>query len=403
MLVYKGKLPSSKSLVNRCLLLEAIFSSFKAQWSAEAKDVVLLKEALLKFKDSSKDVSDSNTLVQFQAGFGGTTFRFLSVYLSSFKGEYKILCSKKLLERPHEDLFIFFKFQGIEFRVESDGLWIQSNGWSSVKDLEVSSTRTTQVATAVLLTALRFKEFTRLKFLSQMESDYFLMTVDLLKSLGFLVEWDSLSLKVDQNYNPLDVKKEFEVEADWSTASFLYVLSALKGDVEFLNLKKDSLQPDAVVLDILESLGVKRANFKVSSENFGTYTSKSFDIKKYPDLFPVLMVVLAFCDGEGELFGASQLVYKESNRVDEIKKLLSLCGYKTVSVDGGLKVFGCGSKILDHKEFSFDCSLDHRIFMAAYILKYMGYKINIKGSESIEKSFPEFFKFEEKYVFFNRS
>jgi len=113
-------------------------------------------------------------------------------------------------------------------------------------------------------------------------------------------------------------------------------------------------------------------------------------------------VMLAFCEGEGMLYGALQLIYKESNRVDEMKRLLNSCGYKTEPVDGGLKVFGCGSKILEHKEFSFDCSLDHRIFMAAYILKYMGYKINITGSESIEKSFPEFFKFEEKYVFLNR-
>jgi len=392
MINFKGSISSSKSLVNRALLLEASEPNFKAHWASKALDVVLLKEAL----------SNIQLKKEFYVGEGGTTFRFLSVFLSSFNKSCFIKAEKSLLDRPHEDLFDFFKFQKVDYEMTDNGLRLESRGWLNKSSLEASSFHTTQVATAVLLTALRFNSPFELKFKHELESDYFKMTVKLLKELG--LELSSSEAALSLNEGSSLSTKNYNIGADSSSAAFMYTLGALNGCVEVENLNLSSYQPDLIVLDILKKSGVDVDKFKVSSKNLKkTYDAQDINLKSSPDLFPVLAAFFAFCEGESKLFGASQLVFKESNRIEEVYKLLSLCGYRVLKNNDGLNIVGNGLVINDHKPFDFDCSKDHRIYMCAYVLEFMGYKINIIGEESIKKSFPEFLDLKETYVFSNRS
>ena len=389
MIDYSGSLSSSKSLVNRVLLLENIFKNFKSSWFTEAQDVILLNKALR-----------SNEKETFFVGEGGTTFRFLSVFLSSQKGEWKIKANPTLLKRPHDDLYNFFDDQGVECKVRDDSMILKSSGWNLNRPLKVSSQKTTQVLSAVFLSALRFKKSFILQLKNKQESNYFKMTEDLLKNLGL-----EYTKKDDQIiFNSVkELDGIYEIEGDWSSSAFLYVLAALKGEVNITNLEEKSLQPDSVVLKILKDSGVDVDGFRVSSKNFGIYNSQKINLRNFPDLFPVLSAFFAFTKGRSHLFGAYQLAFKESNRIFEVYKILNLCGYKIKKYDDGVTIIGEGDKILDHEEFEFDCSTDHRIFMCAYILKFAGYKINIIGEKSIKKSFPDFFDLEKRHVFFDRS
>ena len=388
MIKFKGLISSSKSLINRILLLETSFKGLKSNWISAANDVVLLKKALDSIDEKVIDV-----------GEGGTTFRFLAVYLSSLKGEWTLIAKPQLLERPHEDLYTFFDEQKIQYIILEDRLILKSNGWTKER-LVVSTNKTTQVLTAVVLVAVGQKKDFDLEVVGRQSSEYFSLTLNLLKDLGLNIQFDEskLSFKYESELN-----KEYEVEGDWSSAAFLYVLAAFNGEVEIENLKENSFQPDSVILEILNNSGVEVLNHKVLSKNKSQYFSQKINLKKHPDLFPVLAAFSAFCSGEAVLYGAPQLAFKESDRISEVYNLLGLCGYKVSKREDGITIFGQGLSVLDHEEFDFDCSNDHRIFMCAYVLKFMGYRINIIGKESINKSFPDFFDIEDKYVFSNRS
>jgi len=120
--------------------------------------------------------------------------------------------------------------------------------------------------------------------------------------------------------------------------------------------------------------------------NIGSYKADCSDI---PDLVPILAVLGAFGSGESVIYNAKRLKIKESNRLETTAALLNNLGGDVEVTDDGLIIRPTGS-MHDGVVDSFG---DHRIVMAAAIaaLRIDGEMI-IKGAESAEKSYPDFFK-----------
>ncbi len=379
---FKGELPSSKSLVNRYLILKAGYPELSLKWKSEALDVVHLKEALSKYK----------TQKNLYIGEGGTTLRFLALFLSSQKGEWELKGAKSLFLRPQQELLSAMRSLGAEVRIENEILYIQSKGWSS-EEVDVTAESTTQVLTGLILAALSSKNRLVVNIKKEgANSGYLKLTEDFVKSLGFEVLFDRDKITVLREQA---LKEKIEIrhlESDWSSAAFLYVMASVLGKAQVQGLMTESIQPDSRVLDILKGSGVSVSKFKVKNTNHRhvSYLPLNLNLQNCPDLFPVLAVFSCFCRGESVLHGAPQLTLKESNRIELIYRLLYQCGYQVSRMEDGMKIKGGGTKVLNHKEFSFDVSSDHRIFMACEILKHFGYNINMKGEDSIKKSFPEY-------------
>ncbi len=376
---FAGKISSSKSLVNRYLILKQGHPNLNLKWSSDAKDVELLDEALSNFKKET----------DLYVGQGGTTLRFLAVYLSSQTGKWELKGEKALFKRPQEDLEKTLKQLGASVTVNEDSLVIESKGWSEQNKISVSCVKTSQIATAVVLTALSVKKEIDIELIEyEKASKYFELTINFLKIFGVSLNINDNKLKV----LPLkSLSTDFkEIEGDWSSAAFIYSFAVLFGSADILNVSSLSSQPDKLIFEILQKMGVDFEGDVVLK----TFNLKPFeiDLKNAPDLFPVLSVLAAFAEGESVLKGAPQLRFKETDRIHEVASLLSQCGYKVVELPDGVSILGCGREVLKHDDFEFDCSKDHRLVMAAFLLKNMGYKIKILGIESINKSFPEFFE-----------
>lgn len=381
---FKEELPSSKSLVNRYLILKQGYPELALKWKSEALDVVHLKQALEEYKNQ-KDL---------YVGEGGTTFRFLALFLSSQQGVWNLKGDAALFKRPHDDLFGALKALGCKFElVDSETLRIEANGWS-VESIKVDALYTTQVLTGLVLAAAASKQHLSIEIGSLgKNSDYFLMTQKFLADLGLKVLVSEKELEVPGNQNILAELPFKHIESDWSSAAFIYVLAALRGQAKVQGVMKKSVQPDSIVLDVLRDSGVEVFGFKVrKNRKIRSYLPLNLSLQKSPDLFPVLSVFACFCRGESVLYGAPQLAYKESNRIELMYQLLSRCGYKVNRMEDGLRIKGAGFHTLEHRPFRFDVSSDHRLFMACEILRFMGYEIDIVGEESIKKSFPEYLK-----------
>lgn len=379
-------LSSSKSLVNRYLILKEGHPCLSLEWSSEASDVVSLERALRNYKKEAV----------LDIGEGGTSFRFLVVYLSSQVGEWTLKCKPSLLRRPQEELFQAVRSLGAQIaQVDDKTVELKSNGWNA-NEVSIDVEKTTQVLTALTLTAVSIKKPLKIKTLNKgLNSDYFLMTYNFLKQLGFKLDKNESCVEVFENLalSQEKIKKEANIktiEADWSSSAFLFVLAALKGELNISNLEKESLQPDSIITEILKKSGVDVPSFKSVRMADTPYSSLNLNLQKSPDLFPVLAVFSCFCSGQSRLSGAPQLKYKESDRIQKMHELLNLCGYKTEKIEGGLSVQGESDRVLEHEPFSFDVSSDHRLFMACEILIAKGYQITLKGENSILKSFPEY-------------
>lgn len=380
---FKEELPSSKSLVNRYLILKEGYPDLSLKWKSQALDVVNLEDALSKYKTEN----------EIYVGEGGTTFRFLSLYLSSQKGKWKLYGEADLFKRPHTDLILALKALGCKAELSGENaLIIESEGWQR-KSIEVDAVYTTQVLTGLVLAALASKNELEIKLgTTGKNSDYFVMTQDFVSSLGFTVFMDNNKIHIPGNQMFSEDMKIKHIESDWSSAAFIYVLAALKGRAKVQGVMRQSVQPDSRIIEILKDSGVEVfSGFKVKRNNkIKAYMPMHVNLQKSPDLFPVLSVFACFCRGESVLYGAPQLAFKESNRIELMYRLLVQCGYKVNRMEDGLKIKGAGFNILEHKPFSFDVSSDHRLFMACEILKFMGYEIEMTGTDSIKKSFPEY-------------
>lgn len=214
------------------------------------------------------------------------------------------------------------------------------------------------------------------------------MTVWVLKEFGYAVTTNDNIYKVEKVCVPK--KTQFTVEGDWSNAAFFLVGGALSSSsVTVSGLNVNSLQKDSAIVDILTKIG---ANVKVVGNEVavfgGNLSPLNFSAEDTPDLVPILAVLASFIDGKSTISGVSRLKIKESDRLHEIIKMLKRAGVtaetdgKTLTVYGAMPTGG-----------NFDGANDHRIVMAATILSlYAEDKSAVTCAESVDKSYPSFFK-----------
>jgi 3-phosphoshikimate 1-carboxyvinyltransferase len=112
------------------------------------------------------------------------------------------------------------------------------------------------------------------------------------------------------------------------------------------------------------------------------------NLKDNPDLFPVMAVLCALAKGESSLRGAAQLNHKESNRITKVSELLRKIKRPHKTYEDGIEIFGVLAS--EKESFQYETDQDHRLAMAAGILKLAGYDIEVINPEVVNKSFPEF-------------
>ena len=125
-------------------------------------------------------------------------------------------------------------------------------------------------------------------------------------------------------------------------------------------------------------------------------TAFSIDASNCPDLFPIVSVLAAFCQGRSRISGVDRLAHKESDRGAAILQMLSQMGVKA-EVDGNdmlIEGHSLAQRCLTGnllKGGRYTSHHDHRMVMALMVagLGADG-KIEIDDEECVAKSFPGF-------------
>ena len=389
--ILKGeiKLPSSKSISNRILIINAFsYSPYTIDNLSDSDDTKVLEEVL-----------NSNTNY-FDIGHAGTAMRFLTAFLSKVVGEWTLTGSERMKQRPIGILVEALRKLGacVEY-AEKEGFPPLKITGTALKGgtLELDGSISSQYISALLMIAPTVQNGLRLKLLNQITSrPYIGLTLDLMKLFGIEYSWNGNEIFIDeQNYRPIP----YIVEADWSGASYWYAMASLADDCDLLleGLQLKSLQGDCIqaewfrdffgVQSIQEINGVRL--LKTLSPAMATLR---LDFIENPDIAQTF-AVLSVCKGLSFHFkGLQTLKIKETDRIAALKAELSKMGaILTEPVPGELAWDGKTDLKLKQEQPLIATYHDHRMALAFAPAALVLDQIQIDDPMVVTKSYPSFY------------
>ena len=245
---------------------------------------------------------------------------------------------------------------------------------------------------------------------------YMFITVDVLKKFGIRIgsemegdeefmetqDWGLCSgitfkIRGGQKYSPAT----FDIEGDWSAAANFLVAGAVFGKVQLSGLDTSSLQADISIMDILMDAGASLSQMddtSVITAQRAPLRAFETDLNNCPDLFPIVSVLAAFCNGTSRIKGLKRLAGKESDRGKAILGMLLKMGVEAQAQGDELTVEGhtlesrlLNGTLLNGGEYS--SSNDHRMAMALTVASLgADGPVVIDDTACVAKSFPAFFE-----------
>lgn len=221
---------------------------------------------------------------------------------------------------------------------------------------------------------------------------YIDLTLQVMESFG-------LPVPVNNNYRQFYFPKKERnetgqpinciVEGDWSGGAFLLVAGAIGGNIAVENLKLNSAQADKRILEALKSCGATIEITDTAIQLRKTdLKSFYFDATDCPDLFPPLVALAAYCQGNTNIKGVSRLAGKESNRGLTLQEQFGKMGVE-ILLDGDNMTISGGKKL---KGANVHSCHDHRIAMACAVAALgADGPTTIEDAEAINKSYPDFY------------
>lgn len=386
------KLPASKSMSNRALVINALSGGkISPENLSDCDDTQVVIDAL----------KDMPRVIDVKAA--GTAMRFLTAYLAVRGGEHVITGTERMKHRPIGPLVDALRYFGADIEyTEQEGfppLRIQGKPLKGGY-LEMPGNVSSQYISALLMIGPVLKNGLELKLTGTLASrSYIDLTLCTMQQFGAEAEWsdiDTIAVKPIP-YQP----HEYYIESDWSAASYWYEILALSGhrDNTFMlkGLTDGSKQGDSVARYLFSLLSVKtvvengdhpHTDGMRITRHVRTLPKLEYDFINSPDLAQTFVVCCAVLDIPFLFTGLSSLQIKETNRIEALKTELRKLGYVIKDLNGSA-LFWDGEKCEPSLE-PIDTYDDHRMAMAfaPAAIKFPGLRIN--HPEVVSKSYPHF-------------
>lgn len=324
-------------------------------------------------------------------GESGSTLRFLMSVAAVLGADATFIGSGKLPQRPMGDLCNVLTMHGISFKRHSaDELPVTCSGVLRGGKYSLPGNISSQYLTGLLFALPLAEDDSEIEVTGVMTSaSYIAMTLDALRIAGIKIEQQGnvFRIKGGQRYC---MPSNVIVEGDWSSAAFWIVAGVTgKNPVVVGGMNSASLQGDSHVVEHLRSMGafIETDNDRIvamPSQLFGA----ELDCTDTPDLLPILSVAASVAQGTTVFTGVGRLRFKESDRLEAMRKTLATFGIFSQIGEDTFTVFG-GTPVVKGVVDSFG---DHRIAMSAAIMSSLAQGVTaIDGAECVAKSYPAFF------------
>ena len=367
------ELPGSKSEAARALVCRFVRrrlgrGDVELRNLPECGDTLALRDALLQLECAAPGV-----LTDYYLGEGGTSLRFFLGMAASCEGMVsRIDCADALRRRPLSPLVDALRVLGADIRyTEEDGRApLLVNGKTLLADsaVRVDGSVSSQFASSLLLASPLWRGAGEVLVDGCVSRPYVGMTREVMQRMESLPEGGAV----------------YEIEPDWSAASYFYEWNLLYPEVEAvlpaMRMGNDSLQGDSVCAEIFAAIG-----------GFNGAGSGLFerDMNATPDLVPALVVGCCVSGMPFRFTGVAHLRHKESDRLAALQTEMAKTAYRlhvgadSICWDGRL-----GKRLEDW--ILFDAHGDHRMAMALSVAAPRIGNCEVMGMECVSKSFPGF-------------
>ena len=409
------RLPGSKSISNRTLLLAALADGSTTIHDLLASDDTLVMLGALRSLGIKWEQVDERThIVHGQGGTlpvheadlfmgnAGTAIRPLTAALAVIGGDYTLHGVSRMHERPIGDLVDALNSVGTQ--IEYTGvegfppLRIRRGHVHAQQSMSVRGDVSSQFLTALLMSApLMAKEH---PVVIDVEGEliskpYIEITLNLMRRFGVTVEqdgWQSFTVPPGQHYaSPGSI----HVEGDASSASYFLAAGAIAGgSVRVEGVGRDSIQGDVRFADALEMMGatITRGDNWIEARSNGVLKAIDADFNHIPDAAMTLAVAALYADGTTTLRNIASWRVKETDRLSAMATELRKLG---ATVEEGADYISV-TPPAEIQPASIDTYDDHRMAMCFSLATLdgkarRGNRMRIMDPKCVAKTFPDYF------------
>lgn len=376
----------SKSETNRLLLLQALFPEISIENQSNSDDSVAMQKAL----------TGSDNIIDIH--HAGTAMRFLTAFFATQSQREVVLTgSSRMQERPIALLVDALNALGATINYEKKTgfppLKIEGKSLEGGK-VSLPANISSQYISALLLSAPRLKKGLHLQLEGEITSlPYIEMTLKLLQRVGIQSTFSGNTIQIPPQEN---VARQVQVvESDWSSASYWFSIMALctSGEIQLKNYFEESLQGDAVLMEIYRELGVEsrivnHSLILTKRENYTQPHHLNLNLVEAPDIAQTIAVT---CYGLGvscHLTGLHTLKIKETDRLVALQNELTKLGAQ-IQIDHNSLQLSAAQNFIPNQ--SIETYNDHRMAMAFAPLA-LCVPLQIKEADVVSKSYPTFWE-----------
>lgn len=410
------RLPGSKSISNRILLLSALAKGETKIFDLLASDDTLVmlnalhslgvewtqEENTQTYVVQGVDGHFPNQHADLFMGNAGTAIRPLVAALAILGGDYTVHGVARMHERPIGDLVDALNNIGAQIDYTGERgfppLHIHS-GHIHAQTMQVNGNVSSQFLTALLMAAplMAKKNDVVIEVLGELISKpYIHITLNLMARYGVNVEqigWNTFTIKSGQHYvSP----GEIYVEGDASSASYFLAAGAIAGGpIRVEGVGKNSIQGDIRFAEALEKMGaeISYGDNWIESKSKGALKSVDMDFNHIPDAAMTIAIAALYAEGETVLRNIASWRVKETDRISAMATELRKLGATIEEGEDFLKVTP-PKTIMPSTIDTYD---DHRMAMCFSLasldgVTHKGAKIRINDPKCVAKTFPDYFE-----------
>lgn len=416
--VSKGciRLPGSKSISNRALLLAALaegstridnlLTSDDTHWMLTALEQlgVGIKQEGEQYQVQGLggffSVDQAQQLSLF-LGNAGTAMRPLCAALAASSGRFELTGEPRMKERPIGPLVDALRQLGADvIYTEQEGfppLQINGNTLSSGK-VSIDGSLSSQYISALLmiLPLLKGKKSTQLQLTGDLVSlPYIDITVAMMRDFGAAVQ------QLDERTFVIPAEQRYVspgyylVESDASSASYFLAAGAIAGKIRVEGVGSASLQGDKAFADVLARMGAQVTIEPHAIEvQAGTLQGGDFDLNAIPDAAMTIATLAVFAKGTTCIRNIANWRIKETDRLHAMATELRKVGAGVEEGEDWICITPPNSlepaQAIQHG--TIETYHDHRMAMCFALLAFDSAGVTILDPHCCEKTYPAFFQ-----------
>ncbi|MDP9648326.1 3-phosphoshikimate 1-carboxyvinyltransferase [Paraburkholderia caledonica] len=410
------RLPGSKSISNRVLLLAALAEGETTITNLlDSDDTRVMLDALEKLGVRLKRDGDTCVVTGTRGAFtartadlflgnAGTAVRPLTAALAVNGGDYRIHGVPRMHERPIGDLIDGLRQIGARIDYEENEgfppLRIRPAQISAEAPIRVRGDVSSQFLTSLLMTLPLLRTESGVSTVQVdgelISKPYIDITIKLMARFGIDVErngWHQFVVPAGQRYQSPGT---IMVEGDASSASYFLAAGALGGGpLKVEGVGRSSIQGDVGFADALIKMG---ANLQMGEDwievrgvghDSGKLEPIDMDFNLIPDAAMTIAVAALFADGTTTLRNIASWRVKETDRIAAMATELRKVGAKVQEGEDFLVVTP-PEKLIPNA--SIDTYDDHRMAMCFSLVSLGGVPVRINDPKCVGKTFPDYFE-----------